>query len=311
MKIVFLDASSLGDACLDVFNEFGDFISYPLTAEEEVIDRIKDAEVVITNKVYIGKKEMDAAKNLKLIAVSATGYNNVDLDAAKRSKISVANVKGYSTESVAQLTITYILTLASSLINYNSDVKAGLWSQSPIFTMLKYPFVNLSGKKLGIIGYGTIGRRVADMAKAFGMEILVAKRPGTAYDDNNRVDFEEVLKESDFISLHCPLSESTLGLFGEKEFEMMKDSAMLINTARGPIVKEDALYTALKDKKIAGAAIDVMTSEPPKAGSNLFELPNIIITPHIAWASTQSISSLIDGIVKNIEDYKKGTLVSL
>ncbi len=311
MKIVFLDASSLGNANLDIFKKFGEFTTYPLTKKEEVEDRIKDVEIIITNKVWLGREEMEKAKNLKLIAISATGYNNVDLEAAKDLGIIVANVKGYSTESVAQLTLTYILATSSSLLNYNNDVKKGDWAKSPIFTMLRYPFTNLKGKKLGIVGYGTIGKRVEELALAFGMNVLVGKRPGANYSDSSRVDFEELLKESDYISLHCPLSDSTYKLFGEEEFKKMKKDSILINTARGPIVDEDALYNALKTNEIRGACIDVMTAEPPKADNKLFELENIIITPHVAWASSESIQILIDGIVNNIELYKKGKLISL
>lgn len=311
MKIVFLDASSLGDADLSLFENLGDFKSYPLTKKEEVVERIEDVEVIITNKVWLGREEMEKAKNLKLIAISATGYNNVDLEAAREMGIIVANVKGYSTESVAQLTLTYILTMASSLINYNSDVKKGDWAKSPIFTMLRYPFNNLKGKKLGIVGYGTIAKRVEELALVFGMEVLVGKRPGASYEDDRRVDFEELLKESDYISLHCPLSESTFKLFGEEEFKKMKKDSVLINTARGPVVDEEALYNALKEREIRGACIDVMTQEPPQDNNKLFELDNIIITPHVAWASNESIETLVDGIVENIELYKKGELISL
>ncbi len=311
MKIVFLDASSLGSVNLDIFKKFGEFVSYPLTKKEELEERIKDVEIIITNKVWLGKEEMEKAKKLKLIAISATGYNNVDLEEARERGIIVANVKGYSTESVAQLTLTYILAMSSSLLNYNRDVKKGDWAKSPIFTMIRHPFNNLKGKNLGIIGYGTIGKRVEELAKGFGMNILVGKRPGVNYEDDKRVSFERLLKESDYISLHCPLSDSTYKLFSEDEFKMMKNEAVLINTARGPVVDEEALYSALKIGEIKGACIDVMVEEPPREGNRLFELDNIIVTPHVAWASNESIQILIDGIVENIKLFKKGKLISL
>jgi len=312
MKIVFLDASSLGKREFSVFNEFGEFISYNLTDKSQIAERIKEADIVITNKVYFGKEEFEAGKNLKVLLISATGYNNVDLKEAHKNNVIVANVKAYSTESVAQLTMTYILNLASSLINYNKDVKDGLWTKSPIFTMLNHNFVNLHGKKLALIGYGTIAKRVEELAKVFGMEVLISQ--SLFHKENNqenRVEFKEILKIADFISLHCPLSESTYKLFSTEEFQLMKESAFLINTARGPIVDEEALYEALKTKQIAGSAIDVMCSEPPREGSKLFELDNIIITPHVAWASNESIDLLLEGLVNNIKLYLEGNLKSL
>lgn len=311
MNIVFLDGSSLGKKDLNIFNEFGNFTYYDLTEKKDIHDRIKDAEIVITNKVCFGKEEFEQNKKLKLLLISATGYNNVDLEEAHKHGVTVANVKGYSTESVAQLTMTYILALSSSLISYDKDVKEGLWSKSPIFTMINHSFKNLKGKKLGIVGYGTIAKRVEELAKVFGMEILISKSLYSNKEDSERVSMEKLLEESDFISLHCPLSDATYKLFGKKEFKAMKDSAYLINTSRGPVVDEEALYEALKNKEIAGGAIDVMCSEPPKEGSKLFSLKNIIITPHIAWASEESIDVLVEGLVENIKKYLEGTLISL
>lgn len=311
MNIVFLDADTLGKKDLSIFEKFGNFTFYPFTQKEEITDRIKEAEIVVTNKVCFGKEEFEQNPKLKLLLVAATGYNNVNLDEAHKHGVKVANVKGYSTESVAQLTLTYILAMSSSLLSYDKDVKDGLWTKSPIFTMLNHPFRNLAGKKLGIIGYGTIAKKVEKLAKAFDMEILISKSLYSNKEEEGRFSFEEVLKESDFITLHCPLSKATEGLFGEKEFDMMKESAYLINTSRGPVVDEDALYEALKNKKIAGGAIDVMKSEPPREGSKLFELDNIIITPHIAWASDESIGLLIKGLIDNIKAYLDNSLVSL
>lgn len=310
MNIVFLDADTLGKKDLSIFEKFGNFTFYPFTQKEEINDRVREAEIVITNKVCFGKEEFEQNPKLKLLLVAATGYNNVNLDEAHKHGVKVANVKGYSTESVAQLTLTYILAMASSLISYDTDVKDGLWTKSPIFTMLHHPFRNLAGKKLGIIGYGTIAKKVEKLAKAFDMEILISKSLYSNKEEG-RLPFEEVLKQSDFITLHCPLSKATEGLFGKKEFEMMKESAYLINTSRGPVVDEEALYEALKNKKIAGGAIDVMKSEPPRDGSKLFELNNIIITPHIAWASDESIDLLIEGLIDNINAYLDNSLISL
>lgn len=307
MKIVFLDVISVGDdISLERIEKEGELIKYNLTKENEIEDRIKDAEIIITNKVYIGEKEMAMAKKLKLICVAATGYNNIDMEAAKKNGIVVANVKNYSTNSVVQMVFSYILMLMTNLYNYSNDVKNGAWSKSPIFTMLKYPIQELNNKKIGIIGYGTIGKKVGKIAKSFGMNVIIAKLPGREYNDNSRLEMEELLKISDIITIHTPLTELTKKLISNKELNLMKKSAILINTARGGIVDEEALYEALKDKKIAGAAIDVLENEPPKENNKLFELENILITPHVAWASIESRKRLIEGIAENISEYKNG-----
>jgi len=306
MKIVLLDAATLGtDVNLSLIEKEGDLMVYQITKPEETVDRIKDVDIIITNKVVIGKSEMEQAANLKLICVAATGMNNIDLNEAEKQNVSVANVKNYSTEAVAQHTISLILALQNSLVNFNKESKSGNWSKSPIFTMLNHPFYELKGKKLGIIGYGTIGKRVAEMAKVFGMEILVGKRKGVAYDDDKRVAFDYLLKESDIITVHTPLSENTQNLFGANEFKQMKSSAIIINTARGGIINEDDLFYALKDRIIRAAAIDVTEKEPIPANHPLLGLENIIITPHIAWTSAESRKKLVDGIVDNIKGYKE------
>lgn len=311
MKIVFLDSSSLGKKDLSRFEKLGTFLEYPTTSKEELKDRIEDADIIITNKVLLGKSELLMAKQLKLVCIAATGFNNIDLFAAKELGIKVINVKDYSTESVAQITLTYILNLSSSLIEYNNLSKSGKWSESPIFTRLDFPFSNLKGKKLGIIGYGAIGRRVAELAQVFGMKTLISERPRTDNKTPNRIEFDTVVSESDFISIHAPLNKNTENLFDLNTLKKMKNTAFLINTARGPIINEDDLFIALKEGVIKGAAIDVMKSEPPKAENPLFSLPNIIITPHMAWASDESISTLLDGIEYNINNFFEGTLTEL
>ena len=306
MKIVLLDAATLGaDVNLSLIEKEGDLIVYQITKPEETVNRIKDADIIITNKVVIGKNEMEQAANLKLICVAATGMNNIDLVEAEKRNVSVANVKNYSTEAVAQHTISLILALQNSLINFNTESKSGNWSKSLIFTMLNHPFYELKGKKLGIIGYGAIGKRVAEMAKVFGMEILVGKRKAVEYDDDKRVAFDYLLKESDIITVHTPLSENTQNLFGANEFKQMKSSAIIINTARGGIIKENDLFLALKNGTIRAAAIDVTEKEPVPVNHPLLELENIIITPHIAWTSAESRAKLVDGIADNIRMYKK------
>ncbi len=307
MKIVILDALTLGaDIDLSRFNQYGKMEIYPTTSKEELSERIKGSEIVITNKVVFGKNDFSNAPLLKLICIAATGYNNIDLESAREKGVVVANVKNYSTESVAQHTFSLILALYGSLTNYVSDVRNGEWSRSPIFTMLNHPFTEISGKKIGILGYGTIGKRVADIAQAFGMDVLIGKRPGIEYQGEKRLDFEVLLKESDIISIHTPLSENTKNLFTIKEMGKMKKSAILINVARGGIVNEADLAIALSTGMIKAAAIDVCEKEPIEKENKLVGLPNLIITPHIAWASAESRNRLLDGIENNIEQYLAG-----
>ncbi len=306
MNIVLLDAATLGkDLVINKIEEFGKLTVYQTTKAEETCKRIAGAEIVITNKVIIGSNEMDSAPNLKLICVAATGTNNIDIPEAEKRNIQVRNVKNYSTEAVAQHTLSLILALQNSLVEFAAETKQGNWSISPVFTMLNHPFYELKGKKLGIIGYGSIGKRVAEMAQVFGMEILIARRKGVEYNDDSRVSFETLLHESDVISLHTPLSEQTHNLFTLKEFEKMKKSAVIINTARGGIINEQDLFEALKNKIIRAAAIDVTEKEPIPANSPLLELDNLIITPHIAWTSAESRQKLLQGILNNIESFQK------
>jgi len=307
VKIILLDAATLGsDLNLSLIEKEGELTIYETTNSEQTLVRIKNADIIITNKVIIGKDEMQHAKNLKLICVAATGTNNIDITEAKKQDIIVTNVKGYSTEAVAQHTLSMILALQNSLIEFAHESKSGNWSKSPIFTMLNYPFYELKGKKLGIYGYGAIGKRVAEMAKVFGVEILIAKRDGVDYNVPDRVDFDTLLKESDIITLHAPLSESTKDLFTTKEFKQMKKNAVIINNARGGIINEQDLYETLKNKDIKAAAIDVTEKEPIKANHPLLELENIIITPHIAWTSVESRKKLLEGIIYNIQMFKEG-----
>ncbi len=304
MNIVLLDAATLGeDLNISEIEKFGNLKVYQITKSEDTCKRIAEADIIITNKVIIGKKELEYAPKLKLICVAATGMNNIDIPEAEKHGIQVKNVKNYSTEAVAQHTISMILALQNSLLAYAAETKSGNWSISPIFTMLNHPFYELKGKKLGIIGYGSIGKRVAKIAEVFGMEILIAKRKGVKYKDNFRVDFNYILHESDIISIHTPLSEETHNLFTLNEFKQMKKSAVIINTARGGIINETDLYEALSNKIIRAAAIDVTEKEPIPANNPLLELDNVIITPHIAWTSIESRRKLLEGILANIKEF--------
>jgi len=307
VKIVFLDALTVGsDLDFSLLKKEGELITYQTTDKSETIERIKDAEIIISNKVLIGKDEIEAANRLKLICVAATGYNNIDVEAAKKRSIIVANVKNYSTEAVVQHTFSLILALQNSTIEFSNETKSGNWSKSPIFTMLNHPFVDLYNKNIGILGYGTIGKRVAEIAKAFGMNVLIGKRRNVNYTDKNRVNFDEFLQKSDIISIHAPLSENTKNLFRKNEFKLMKNDAVIINTARGGIVNEADLFYALKNKKIRAAAMDVAEKEPINIDNPLLKLDNIIITPHMAWTSKDSLYKLLNGIVDNIKKFKQG-----
>ncbi len=307
MKIVFLESDALGnDIDLSPLRQFGELVVYPENTPDKTVERIKDADIVILNKTPIGERELQAAKNLKLICVSATGYNNIDIPATLKYNVVATNVKGYSTESVAQYVFAHLLAVYNKVIEYKKTVKN--WPKSHIFTMLDHTIFELQGKTMGIIGYGAIGRRVAQLAQAFKMRVLVAKRPGVQYQDNFRVDLETVLKQSDVLSIHTPLTDQTRNLITLRELKMMKPTAILINAARGGIVNEDDLYTALKQRIISFAIVDVLTEEPPRNGHKFFELDNIYLTPHIAWTSREARQKLFDGVLENIRKFLDGKI---
>lgn len=313
MKAVFLDYESLDKQDLD-FSQlraaFDDLILYPSTTAEQVLARIQDVNVVISNKVIVNAEVMEQCKNLKLILISATGTNNIDLDFARSKGIVVCNCQGYGTSAVAQHTLTLMLALATSLLKYEHAVKQGEWNKSPIFCLLDFPIVELSGKTLGIIGYGELGQAVAKLAEAFGMKILVASLPNRpTYKD--RTPFAELLAQVDFLSLHCPLTDETRDLIDSQAFDKMKKSAFLINCARGGIVNEQALADALRQGKIAGAATDVLSVEPPTQGNVLLaqDIPNLIITPHSAWGSVDARQRIVNQMLENVEAFKQGKVI--
>ncbi len=309
MNIVILDKATIGkDIDLSIISSNHELTAYDITSNSDTADRIKDAEIIITNKVFIGKNEFDSAKKLKLICVAATGYNNVNIDEAKNRGITVANVKGYSTESVAQTVFGYILSIMNSIINVHEDIKNDEWQKSPIFTMLEHPFYELKGKNLGIIGYGTIGKRISEIAEVFGMNILISESLNQEKSNNiepKRYSFNDVLKKSDILTIHIPLTEKTENLITYNELDLMKPTAILINTARGGIINENDLYNALKNNIIRYAAVDVLTNEPPKKDNILFKAPNILITPHTAWTSYESRKRLVRGIAVNIQKFSE------
>ena len=309
MKAVFLDYESLDKNDLDfsaLREIFTDLELYPSTLDTQVLERVQHADVVITNKVVLDAETLKHCLSLKLILISATGTNNVDLAQAKAQGITVCNCQGYGTSAVAQHTLMLMLTLATSVIQYDHAVKQGEWNKSPIFCLLDFPIVELAGKTLGILGYGELGQAVAKLAEAFGMKIIVGALPNRS--TGNRVALSELLPQVDFLSLHCPLTEETRDLIDTKAFEKMKPSAFLINCARGGIVNEHDLATALRTGKIAGAATDVLSVEPPKEGNVLLanNIPNLIITPHSAWGSVDARQRIVQQLTENASAFQQG-----
>ncbi|WP_136807493.1 D-2-hydroxyacid dehydrogenase [Desulfosediminicola flagellatus] len=304
MKAVFLDVEGLEDCNLNALNEIcGSIDMYPATQPDELASRIDGAEIIILNKVKIDSETLQSATALKLICVVATGVDVVDLKAAKEAGVTVCNCQAYGIDSVVQHVFSSILALHTSLLQYNKAVGEGRWQTSRQFCFLDYPIIELKGKKLGIIGYGNLGKGVAKIAEAFGMEVLVGARPGAT--DDSRMSIDELLAEADVITLHCPLNDATRNLIDEAALARMKPTAFLVNAARGGIVDEIALAAALKNGIIAGAAFDVLTVEPPKDGNPLLNsnIPNLIVTPHVAWASKEARQRIIAQTVENIKGY--------
>lgn len=310
MKAVFLDYESLDQHDLDLsaLEASFDVLSlYPSTSQAQLLERVQHADVLISNKIIVDAATIQQCQNLKLILISATGTNNIDLIQARAQGIVVCNCQGYGTSAVAQHTLTLMLALATSLLQYDRAVRQGQWNKSPIFCLLDFPIVELEGKTLGILGYGELGQAVAKLAEAFGMKVLVGSLPNRP-SDSSRIPFTELLAQVDFLSLHCPLTEDTRDLIDAKAFDAMKPSAFLINCARGGIVNEQALADALVQGKIAGAATDVLTVEPPKEGNVLLDqhLPNLIVTPHSAWGSVDARQRIVQQMVENAEAFKAG-----
>jgi len=316
MKTVFPDFATVsrGDLDLSRLRVAGiDLVLHDVTTAESLPSRLAPAEILITNKIRIGARELAAAPALKLICLSATGVNNVDLDAARARGIGVCNITAYCTLSVVQHVYAMILALTHHLAGYQRLLQQGAWKESPQFCLLDYPIRELAGRKLGIVGYGELGRGVARAATAFGLEVLVSERPGGAPaaesgDGVSRIPFEQLLAEADILSLHCPLTETTRGLIDAAALRRMKPDAILINTARGALVDSMALATALRDGRIAGAGIDVLPQEPPVHGDPLLDtsVPNLIVTPHVAWAARESRQRALDEIAANIQSFMSG-----
>lgn len=306
-RIVFLDRGTLPVAMRAPALPL-QWQEHEVTPPEQVVERLAQAEVAISNKVPLTAASLVQLPKLRLIAVAATGTNNVDLDYCRAHGIAVCNVSGYSTDSVAEHAFALLLALRRQVHSYHADILTGEWQRSAHFALLSHPLNDLHGSTLGIFGYGHIGQAVARIAEAFGMKVLVAEHKNATAIRAGRVPFDEMLEEADAVTLHCPLMPETRNLIGEPELRRMKPSAILLNLARGGVVDEAALAQALREKRIAGAGVDVLTAEPPRAGNPLLEVagPNCIVTPHVAWASQQSLVRLAEEIVRNIEAFYRG-----
>lgn len=309
MKIVFLDAKTVGEVSnFKVLEKQGNLEIFEYSSQDVVVERAKGKDIIITNKVILDKEILESLPDLKLICISATGMNNVDLKYAKERGIEVKNVVGYSTESVAQLNFTFLLHLVNRPSYYDAYVKSGAYSRSGSFTHLGHPFWELNGKRIGIIGLGKIGRRVAQIAQSFGMEVVFYSTSGRNNNINyKRFDLDTLLGTSDVVSIHAPLNEQTKGLINFENMKKMRPCSILLNTGRGGIIVEEDLARALDENIIGAAGIDVMEKEPIDSDNPLLRIIDknkLIITPHIAWTSIEARQKLIAGLVKNIVEYK-------
>jgi len=316
MKIVVLDGYTLnpGDLSWDALKRLGDVTIYDRTPASEVLERSRGAAILFTNKTPIGADVIRQLSTLKFIGVLATGYNIVDIEAARQQAIPVANVPGYGTASVAQLVFALLLELCHHVQRHSDSAMEGKWSGSPDFCYWDFPLMELAGKTMGIIGFGSIGRKVGELATAFGMNIIATGRQQT--DQSHRANFRwvalpELLEQSDVISIHCPLLPETKGLINADNLHRMKKSAFLLNTSRGPIIVDQDLADALNTGVIAGAGLDVLSVEPPPGGNPLFSAKNCLITPHIAWATKEARARLMDMAVANLSAFIAGQPVHI
>ena len=305
MKIVILDAITFGDTSLEGFKEFGEVVIFQKTTPEETLERIKEADVIVTNKVVITKEMMQQTPSLKLICIAATGMNNVDLNGAKELGIEVKNVAGYSTESVVQHTFSMLLYLLEHSKYYDEKVKSGVYSHSGIFTDVSSPFWEIHGKKWGIIGLGAIGKRVAEVATAFGAEVCYYSTSGANFFAKyKKMELEELLKECDIITIHAPLNEKTKNLLDYQQLSLIQTGKILLNLGRGGIVNEDAIAKIVDEKEIY-IGLDVFEKEPLAEDSPLLKVKNphrLHLTPHIAWTSKEAREKLIEGVIANIKE---------
>jgi len=310
MKIVVLDGFTLnpGDLSWDELRALGECAIYDRTPPDEVVQRAAEAEIVLTNKTLLQRAQIEALPRLRYIGVLATGYNIVDVAAARAGNIPVTNVPTYGTKSVAQMTFALLLELAQHVSHHAATVREGRWTASPDFCYWDFPLIELDGLVMGIVGFGRIGRAVAELARAFGMNVLAHDQMQPAYvpAQVRLVGLEQLFRESDVVTLHCPLTPETRHLINADRIAWMKSSAFLLNTSRGPLVDDAALADALNSGRIAGAALDVLSVEPPPSTNPLLQAGNCLITPHIAWATRAARARLMSAVVANIRSFLEG-----
>lgn len=312
MKAVFLDYNTIGPKELNLaplFECLPELELFDATSSDEVEERIKDAEYILTNKIELNKANLITAKNLNFIGLTATGSDNIDLEFTKRNNIRVCNIRSYCSQSVVEHVFGSLLSLAHNIRHYQESATNGNWQKADDFCLLNHPIKELSSMTIGIIGYGELGRSVANMAKNFGMDVLINTRTTTNLKDHEKsIPLSLVLEKADVVSLHCPLTGITNHMIGENELDKMKSSAILINTARGALIDSLALFNALKEGKIAAAVIDVLPEEPPINGNILLEYEgkNLIITPHIAWATREARQNAINQLADTIKAFQAG-----
>ncbi|MCM1132821.1 MAG: D-2-hydroxyacid dehydrogenase [Ruminococcus flavefaciens] len=309
MKITILDwatMAQIGDISADSLKKYGELTVYDFTSPEQTAEHIGDSEIVLCNKVLITRDIIDKCPNLRYIGLFATGFNNIDTEYAKSKNITVCNAGQYSTNAVAQQVFAYILDFASRIREYDSAVKSGEWETSPCFSYFPIPTAEIAGKTLSVVGYGSIGRRVAEIGNAFGMKIIVSTRTAPKNCPYEVTDIETAVKNADFLTFHCPLTEQTNGIVNADLLGLMKQSAVLINTSRGAVVNENDLANALDSGKIAFAYLDVLEKEPMSPDTPLKNARNCVITPHTAWAPYETRERLFDIVCDNIEKWQNG-----
>jgi glycerate dehydrogenase len=307
-RIVFLERNTIA-ANFRRPNFDHEWIEFGESFQDQVVERLLGASIAISNKLALREPELSQLPDLKLIAIAATGADNIDLNYCRAHNIAVSNTRGYAVNSVPEHVLMMILALRRNLLAYRADVQNGLWQQSKQFCLLTHELHDIHGSTLGIIGHGSIGKAMARLGESLGMRLLISEHKHAGLIREGRTAFEDVLRQSDVVSLHCPLTDETRDLFRRAEFEMMKPGALLINTARGALVDDAALIEALQNGSIAGAGYDALREEPPRHGSPLLDLnlPHFIVTPHVAWASNEAVQALADQVIDNIEAFIAGT----
>jgi glycerate dehydrogenase len=310
VRAVFLDYDTVSNGDLNTSGLTGampDLFFFGSTDDAQVAGRIDEAEIVLLNKFELTREHLSGARRLKLIALAATGTDNVDLAAARERGIGVCNVRGYCASSVMQHVWAMVLGLTQHVHEFTQLAKSGAWARSEVLTVLAHPIRELSGRTFGIVGWGELGRSAAKAAHAFGMQVVIANRPGGAR-HAERLDLDQLLATSDVVSLHCPLTAATRGMIGARELALMKPDALLINTARGGLIDGDALAAALRAGRLGGAGIDVLPQEPPVDGDPLLDpgIPNLLLTPHVAWAAREARQRCLDEIAANVRDFLGG-----